>query len=435
MSDFIENYDIEKATDFMRENAGAVIVVDGEADCYKCLVRQGIFTDFIEQRGSYHDIIEKLWFHFDNSTESVVKEYQVFIPDAGKFSGKYSKRMSILLDDVQHTVQMNVYPVVPSKKYVILLDELDNSLYIDDNLTEEKVTTIQDTYLFSMFIDVRLDTINSISITEISDEVMHQELKYTDWRMKIKDMIYLEEQALFVERSDPEYLKAHFAPGQTSSFDCRMMNLEGKFIWVKLIFSRVKTDDPDDFRFVYMVQNIQESMDFMTKRIDEYEELALRDTLTKLFNHGRIKTELINSISRMKKIKEIVSLIMLDIDFFKKVNDNYGHHAGDTTLIHFANTIKEFFKDKKAVIGRWGGEEFVVLLYDAELDEAVKLAEELRNVIENEPFETVEHITSSLGVTDVTLNDTPTEIFERVDEALYEAKAGGRNRVVVKKSC
>ena len=435
MSDFIENYDIEKATDFMRENAGAVIVVDGEADCYKCLARQGIFTDFIEQRGSYHDIIEKLWFHFDNSTESVVKEYQVFIPDAGKFSGKYSKRMSILLDDVQHTVQMNVYPVVPGKKYIILLDELDNSLYIDDNLTEEKVTTIQDTYLFSMFIDVRLDTINSISITEISDEVMHQELKYTDWRMKIKDMIYLEEQALFVERSDPEYLKAHFAPGQTSSFDCRMMNLEGKFIWVKLIFSRVKTDDPDDFRFVYMVQNIQESMDFMTKRIDEYEELALRDTLTKLFNHGRIKTELINSISRMKKIKEIVSLIMLDIDFFKKVNDNYGHHAGDTTLIHFANTIKEFFKDKKAVIGRWGGEEFVVLLYDAELDEAVKLAEELRKVIENEPFETVEHITSSLGVTDVTLNDTPTEVFERVDEALYEAKAGGRNRVVVKKSC
>ena len=435
MSDFIENYDIEKATDFMRENAGAVIVVDGEADCYKCLVRQGIFTDFIEQRGSYHDIIEKLWFHFDNSTESVVKEYQVFIPDAGKFSGKYSKRMSILLDDVQHTVQMNVYPVVPGKKYIILLDELDNSLYIDDNLTEEKVTTIQDTYLFSMFIDVRLDTINSISITEISDEVMHQELKYTDWRMKIKDMIYLEEQALFVERSDPEYLKAHFAPGQTSSFDCRMMNLEGKFIWVKLIFSRVKTDDPDDFRFVYMVQNIQESMDFMTKRIDEYEELALRDTLTKLFNHGRIKTELINSISRMKKIKEIVSLIMLDIDFFKKVNDNYGHHAGDTTLIHFANTIKEFFKDKKAVIGRWGGEEFVVLLYDAELDEAVKLAEELRKVIENEPFETVGHITSSIGVTDVTLNDTPTEIFERVDEALYEAKAGGRNRVVVKKSC
>ena len=435
MSDFIENYDIEKATDFMRENAGAVIVVDGEADCYKCLARQGIFTDFIEQRGSYHDIIEKLWFHFDNSTESVVKEYQVFIPDAGKFSGKYSKRMSILLDDVQHTVQMNVYPVVPGKKYIILLDELDNSLYIDDNLTEEKVTTIQDTYLFSMFIDVRLDTINSISITEISDEVMHQELKYTDWRMKIKDMIYLEEQALFVERSDPEYLKAHFAPGQTSSFDCRMMNLEGKFIWVKLIFSRVKTDDPDDFRFVYMVQNIQESMDFMTKRIDEYEELALRDPLTKLFNHGRIKTELINSISRMKKINEIVSLIMLDIDFFKKVNDNYGHHAGDTTLIHFANTIKEFFKDKKAVIGRWGGEEFVVLLYDAELDEAVKLAEELRKVIENEPFETVGHITSSIGVTDVTLNDTPTEIFERVDEALYEAKAGGRNRVVVKKSC
>ena len=435
MSDFIENYDIEKATDFMRENAGAVIVVDGEADCYKCLARQGIFTDFIEQRGSYHDIIEKLWFHFDNSTKSVVKKYQVFIPDAGKFSGKYSKRMSILLDDVQHTVQMNVYPVVPGKKYIILLDGLDNSLYIDDNLTEEKVNTIQDTYLFSMFIDVRLDTINSISITEISDEVMHQELKYTDWRMKIKDMIYLEEQALFVERSDPEYLKAHFAPGQTSSFDCRMMNLEGKFIWVKLIFSRVKTDDPDDFRFVYMVQNIQESMDFMTKRIDEYEELALRDTLTKLFNHGRIKTELINSISRMKKINEIVSLIMLDIDFFKKVNDNYGHHAGDTTLIHFANTIKEFFKDKKAVIGRWGGEEFVVLLYDAELDEAVKLAEELRKVIENEPFETVEHITSSIGVTDVTLNDTPTEIFERVDETLYEAKAGGRNRVVVKKSC
>ncbi|NLF83033.1 MAG: hypothetical protein GX568_03490 [Candidatus Gastranaerophilales bacterium] len=91
---------------------------------------------------------------------------------------------------------------------MFILNELDNSEYIKDFLTEQKLNTIQNTYLFSMYIDLIRDTTNSISVTEISDEPINaNDLKYTDWRKMIVNMIWDDDQSLFLERTDPGYLK------------------------------------------------------------------------------------------------------------------------------------------------------------------------------------------------------------------------------------
>lgn len=424
-----DKFTLDDAMAFLGENVDAVILVDGEADSYKALARRGILEEVIGEEGRYHDLIEKLWYHLNNSSEGVIEDYQVFFSHAGKFVGKYSKRANISFDGVTYIVQMTIYPLKNEQVYLFVLDLLDGSQYVDETLTTKKVSTIQNTYLFSMYVDIVKDTTNSISITEISDEVMNQQLKYSEWRMMIVNMIWPEDQAVFLERTDPEYLKKNLAPGRTTSFDCLMMNLEGKFIWVKLIFSRAETNNEDDFRFVFMVQDINENAEALMATLKKYEELALKDPLTSVFNHGSIETEINNAIENIRKNNTEVSMMILDIDFFKNVNDEHGHSVGDVTLVHFADTITSFIADYNAVVGRWGGEEFVVILNGVGKDDSIQIAEALREKIAAEPFGIVGNITCSIGVTTVSGSDNIGTAFDRMDKALYEAKSAGRNCV------
>lgn len=428
-TDRISNITFDDAIRYAGQSADAVFVADGKADVYKALVRRGFFSEYLREEGRYHDLIERLWYHFNNSEDKVIEDYHVFIPTAGKFAGKYSKRLNITFNEEAHIVQMTIYPMEEEQVYLFVLNELDGSFYIDETLTTKKVSTIQNTYLFSMYVDLVKDTTNSISITEISDEVMNQQLKYSDWRMMIVNMIWPDDKDIFLERTDPEYLKKNLAPGRTTSFDCLMMNLEGKFIWVKLIFSRAETLNPDDFRFVFMVQDIHENAEELMSTLKKYEDLASKDPLTSIYNHGRIETEMFNAIENIKKNGGSVAMMILDIDYFKRVNDEFGHSVGDVTLVRFAEVITDFLCDHKAVAGRWGGEEFVAVVYDIDEEAAVSLAETLREKVAAEDFTKIGHITCSIGVTSAGPDDDLNTAFNRMDKAVYSAKSAGRNCV------
>ena len=425
----IDTFSYENSIDYVKTSVDAILIVDGAADRYKVLSKSGIFTDFIDDSGRYKDLIEKLWYHFNNSDETVAEGYHVFMPTSGKFQGKYSKRINISVDDITHIVQMTIYPIEDGEVYLFILDELDKSMFVDEELTTKKVAAIQNTYLFSMYIDLVKDTTSSISVTEISDEVMNQQLKYSQWRMMIVNMIDEKDQPTFLEKTDPEYLKKNFAPGRTSSFDCLMMNLEGKYIWVKLIFCRAETSNADDFRFVFMVQNIHENSLELLQTLKKYEQLASRDSLTGIFNHGRMETEIGNAITMKKAENKNISLMILDIDFFKHVNDKFGHTAGDVTLVKFTKVISDYIREHNAVLGRWGGEEFVIVWYDVSIEEALKYAEDIRCTVAKEDFGNIGQITCSIGVTDLHSLDTFDDAFNRMDRALYNAKSSGRNCV------
>jgi diguanylate cyclase len=164
---------------------------------------------------------------------------------------------------------------------------------------------------------------------------------------------------------------------------------------------------------------------------------ATIDFLTGLVNRRRFERALEDAI-RDRKIRHYPSsIIFVDIDDFKKINDEYGHVVGDIVLKELA-TIFKFYLRANTIVGRLGGEEFAILLPGVELQDAVKVAERLRKVIENreikinvEGKEKKLHITASFGVTEIKEDDTVESLLMRADEAMYKAKKKGKNKVEV----
>jgi diguanylate cyclase (GGDEF)-like protein len=424
-------YTKESVTDFLFEKVGSIIIVDSEKDTYTALKKQGLFDKIVKDKGSYKDLVETLWFHLNDNPKRIADDYHVFVPMMGQFKGKYVDRINLNVEGAVHLIQISIYPVNEAcTEYVFILDELDNSEYQREIFTDRKLDTMKNTFLFSMYVDLIKDISYSINVTEISNNPQNYDVKYSDWRQMIVNMIWPDDQKLFLERTHPEWLKKNLKPGRATSFDCQMKNLEGVFIWVKLIFSRAATTNDEDFRFVFMVQNIHENHMKLFDTLKRYEALASKDPLTDIYNHGRIETEISNAIEAFNGDGKPVSFMMLDIDFFKKVNDKFGHSVGDFVLKAFVKVVNDYIEPYKFAIGRWGGEEFVCVCYGMTVEALKPVAEGLRQKIEDAEFEKEIKITCSIGLTEVSKGDTAQIIFDRVDHAMYEAKTGGRNRII-----
>lgn len=160
------------------------------------------------------------------------------------------------------------------------------------------------------------------------------------------------------------------------------------------------------------------------------ELLSITDPLTQLFNRLRINQILDQEMARSSRYGGALSVIMIDLDNFKQVNDNYGHLIGDEVLKQTAQLLKSILREHDA-IARWGGEEFLIVCPQTPLTQAKQVAEKLRTVIENAVFPEVDKVTCSLGVASYTIDDTRDLFVGRADRALYKAKSLGRNQVFV----
>ncbi len=193
------------------------------------------------------------------------------------------------------------------------------------------------------------------------------------------------------------------------------------------------------------IQNIIESFDVpddnkadVIKKINfmyaQTKHLSVTDGLTGLYNRRHFESNLEREFLRAKRYKSDLSIAMIDVDFFKKVNDTYGHSCGDYVLKEIAFLINEAFR-KTDMIFRYGGEEFVVILTETDCKNAIIPLERLRKNVEENKFryENKElKITISIGVTSILENSqTPWELFDLADKALYEAKRNGRNQIKI----
>ncbi|MDD5118012.1 MAG: diguanylate cyclase [Sulfuricurvum sp.] len=161
----------------------------------------------------------------------------------------------------------------------------------------------------------------------------------------------------------------------------------------------------------------------------ELEALAMVDKLTHLYNRRKMDECLYIEVEKSKRYNKALSLIMIDIDYFKKVNDTYGHQTGDAVLQEVAELISNNTR-KIDCCARYGGEEFLIMCPETSKEGAMTLAEQIRHTIENYTFDTVKHLTISLGVSTYDNNDEMMTLIKKCDEALYTAKHQGRNRVV-----
>jgi diguanylate cyclase (GGDEF)-like protein len=155
---------------------------------------------------------------------------------------------------------------------------------------------------------------------------------------------------------------------------------------------------------------------------------ATTDALTGLPNRLKFDQALANEMSRAERYQTPLSLVLYDVDHFKKVNDTYGHQVGDKVLTQLSRFVPNLLRNTD-FLARWGGEEFVILIPGAEGSMAFQAAEKLRDAIRQVVFDEVGTVTCSFGVTQYAVGDTAAGFISRADDALYRAKISGRNRV------
>jgi len=168
----------------------------------------------------------------------------------------------------------------------------------------------------------------------------------------------------------------------------------------------------------------------LTKEKLVLQQLSSRDSLTGLFNRSKLEEAFEYEQKQSNRYETDLSIIMIDIDDFKSVNDTYGHNIGDVFLKEIAEILKTSFRDVDTV-GRWGGEEFLILLPKTNLEDSKKIAEKVRKEIELYKFTEIGNKTASFGVATHSNNESLSSLLNRADKALYAAKENGRNRVEV----
>ena len=185
--------------------------------------------------------------------------------------------------------------------------------------------------------------------------------------------------------------------------------------------------------FFTMATKIEKFTEELNISKDKAIQKSITDSLTSLYNREYMNIQLETLISKTRRDNSDLSLMLVDIDFFKKVNDTYGHLVGDTVLIKVANILKNKTRNVDMAV-RYGGEEFVIILPNTNKQNAINLANKLNFEVSKIIFEELNNtnITISIGVSKYIKNDTIQSIIKRADDALYEAKETGRNKVIFK---
>lgn len=187
-----------------------------------------------------------------------------------------------------------------------------------------------------------------------------------------------------------------------------------------------------EFKTQMLICNKNDLLQAKTNKIERTNE-ALRyisnvDALTHIYNRRKLDEILELEYDRCKLVNRKISLILMDVDLFKSINDTYGHNVGDKVLQKIGEILKDNVR-KSDRVGRWGGEEFLFICVETNLEEAFNVAEKIRKKIEGFDFNIGVKVTCSFGVTTNKKIDTITNLIHRVDKGLYKAKESGRNRV------
>lgn len=186
----------------------------------------------------------------------------------------------------------------------------------------------------------------------------------------------------------------------------------------------IKEDSSDPVLFFVFLHDITEQ-----KRLtNELELLAMTDKLTQTYNRLRCDQIIKRELERAVRSDLPLAIIMIDIDHFKKINDDFGHLVGDQTLKAVAGIIKLNIREIDYLI-RWGGEEFLLIAPDTDLQQSKAFAEKLRKAVRSVEYQHAKKVTASFGVTILKKDDTEKSLLKRADDALYLAKENGRDRV------
>jgi len=239
----------------------------------------------------------------------------------------------------------------------------------------------------------------------------------------------------------PDFCVAQSKAGVDHEADYRALNKDGSYVWIRDVVHVVRNEEgvvEALVGFMFDISERKRSEDRLLNMQRELEDLSFKDGLTGLINRRRFDALVQTEWGAARRTKQPLSLLMIDIDFFKQYNDRYGHVRGDDCLKRIAETLGAGASRPRDFLARYGGEEFVLVLPDTDAKGAAHIAERCRAAVANQaiPHEAssvAPHVTISIGVGTIvpTAESDPVQFIEVVDKRLYRAKQTGRNRLVV----
>lgn len=189
----------------------------------------------------------------------------------------------------------------------------------------------------------------------------------------------------------------------------------------------IKNGIQDPYDTVFREMKLSEFA--LSLRNDQLKNLSIRDSLTSLYNHGYLYEFLIEEENRSKRVQDTFAIIMLDIDYFKHINDTYGHIKGDVILYELSIILKSHLRESD-IVGRYGGEEFLIVLVHSNGELAYQVAEKIRKSVEEHIFSNGLSITLSLGISEYD-GTSISQLIERADSKMYMSKRAGRNQTTI----
>ena len=235
----------------------------------------------------------------------------------------------------------------------------------------------------------------------------------------------------------PDTPKAVFADlwktlkaGKSWQGEIKNLKKNGGFYWVRAVISPLADETGKTTGYVAVRQDVtlQKELEETLEQLTEMTRRSHTDALTGLSNRSRLNELLLLEMDRTERYGGNLCVVLMDVDHFKAINDTYGHLAGDGVLKALSNLLKNKTR-KNDLAGRWGGEEFMIVLINTPLESALSKMEVIRRLIEHHDFDEVPRVTASFGVSRFQKGDTLESLVGRADVALYYAKEQGRNRV------
>ncbi|WP_295388351.1 diguanylate cyclase [uncultured Thiodictyon sp.] len=213
-------------------------------------------------------------------------------------------------------------------------------------------------------------------------------------------------------------------PAEPFRGEMELLCKDGSTIWTEITARPLLGSDGRLIELAGVTRDIRQRK-FIEIELNRH---AATDVLTGAWNRRYFEQTVADEMKRVARRGEPLSLVLLDIDHFKSINDRFGHLSGDQVLVQLCQLVRAHLRAAD-VFARWGGEEFVILLPHCQAADAGRLAEQLRALIADHPFSAVGTVTCSFGVAQRRPAETRDAWLKRADDALYAAKAGGRNRV------
>lgn len=341
---------IKKVTDSLVDQlmnlAECIILVDHSTGKYEMIKSNDFFLSIIKEKGTSEELFKVLYLSCRDKNKSYVSEYEEFVELSVFEKNEYRADFYFENDGKKYLSTMYQVRISPTEVVLLLGKRDEHSL--SKNLEVEKADTIQESYLYSMIVDLAEDNCINPNTTEVSsDRQDYMNIQYSQWRLKICNMFKEQDKTLFLRASAPENVINTLEDKAKFHLDIQMMNMQGTFIWVRLGFARMKNFSRENPRFLYTVEDISEDMDQLLKQ--EGLTKAVEEQNQNLQKAEQERTLLFASMSHEIRTPINAIMGMNEIILRDTKDDNIKSYAQDIKdasrlLLNLVNDILDFSK-------------------------------------------------------------------------------------------